>query len=67
MTVSELIAFLQTQPQHLPVVYNCLGEFCSIKADYIWVRELGVMREDGWVPNPHPDKARQSYLVFPGN
>ena len=66
MEVSELITFLQTKPQHLTVVYNCYSEFCVLKADDILVSELGVMRKDGWVHSPRPDKARQQYLVFPG-
>lgn len=67
MTVSELIAFRQTQPQDLPVVYRCCSEYAILEPKAIEVEELCVDREDGWVPRARPDRARRTYLVFPGN
>lgn len=67
MTVSELISFLKTQPQHLTVVYQCCSENNTLEAKDIAIKELCAAREDGWVPNRRPDKARQNYLALPGN
>ena len=67
MKVSELIAFLQTQPQHLTVAYRCYSEYATLDAKEIGVMELGVQRPDGWIPDTRPDKPQQVYLVFPGN
>ena len=67
MTVSELIAFLQTQPQNLPVAYRCYSENAALEACEIEVVELCEERADGWVPNKRPDKPSQQYLLFPGN
>lgn len=67
MNVSELIAFLQTQPQHLTVAYQLHSEQCEMKADDIRVEELGRIRPDGWIPCSRPDEPIQKYLVFPGN
>ena len=67
MKVSELIEFLKTQPQDLPVVYKCFSEQCLLEADDIEVRTLGVLRDDGWVHDARPDKPNTEYLVFPGN
>ena len=67
MKVSELIAFLQTQPQYLEVVYRCYSELCLLEAKDIEIEEFGVARPDGWVPYQRPDKPSQQYLAFPGN
>lgn len=67
MTVSELIDFLHTQPQDLPVAYRCCSENCLLEAKDIKTDELCLDRGDGWVANKRPDRASRTYLVFPGN
>lgn len=67
MTVAELIEFLKTHPQDMPVAINMYSETCMLDAKDITVRELSVSREDGWVHDKRPDKPSQLYLVFPGN
>jgi hypothetical protein len=67
MIVSELIQFLQTFPQDLPVAYDLHSEQCLMEPGDIEIRDLCLPREDGWVANPRPDKPSQTYLVFPGN
>lgn len=67
MTVAELIAFLQTQPQDLPVVYQLYSEQALLKADDIHIERLCEPRPDGWVHHARQDKPLQSYLVLPGN
>lgn len=65
MTVAELIAFLQTQPQDLQVAHAMYSEFCTLDAAGIAVMTLSEEREDGWVAWNRPDKPTQEYLVFP--
>jgi hypothetical protein len=67
MTVKELIAFLETQPQDIDVAYQCYSEQCLLKAGEIVVEELCEPRADGWVADKRPDTPTKSYLVFPGN
>lgn len=67
MKVSELISFLQTQPQDLLVVYRCCSEHVELEAKDINVRELCLPRADGWIQNKRPDSPTQEYLCFPGN
>jgi hypothetical protein len=67
MKVSELIAFLQTQPQELQVAYRCCSEQCVLEADEIRVGEACEPRADGWVQHARPDMPTQTYLIFPGN
>ena len=67
MNVSELIAFLQTQQQDLPVAYLCYSEAAVLEADKIKVVEACEPRADGWVQNRRPDKPAIPYLMFPGN
>ena len=67
MTVKELIAFLQTQPQDLQVAYRLFSEFCLLEPEHIGVDSLCPPRPDGWVACRRPDKPTQEYLVFPGN
>jgi hypothetical protein len=67
MTVAELIAYLQTQPQDLQVAYSLYSEQCLLGADDIQIAECGELRPDGWIHNKRPDKPVQSYLLFPGN
>lgn len=67
MTVSELIAFLQTQPQELPVAYRLCSEQVLLDLEQIRVVELCFPRPDDWIHDKRPDKPSQMYLVFPGN
>jgi hypothetical protein len=67
MTVSELIEFLKTQPQDLPVAYAIYSEYALLESEDIVVRGLCLPREDGWVASKRPDRPSQQYLVFPGN
>jgi hypothetical protein len=67
MTVKELIEFLSTQPQHLPVLYKCCSEYCLLESKDIVVDHHCHPRPDGWVANCRPDKETMEYLVFPGN
>lgn len=67
MTVAELIAFLQTQPQGLQVAYACFSEHCLLGAVDINIAEACVPRPDGWVHSKRPDRPTQTYLMFPGN
>lgn len=67
MTVSELIDFLKTQPQHLPVAYAIYSEYCLLQAADIQVKKLGSARADGWVPYVRPNTGSVEYIVFPGN
>jgi hypothetical protein len=56
MTVAELILFLQTQPQDLPVAFELYSEQCLLKAEDITVQELGLPRNDKWVHDKRPDQ-----------
>jgi len=67
MTVAELIAFLQKQPQDLPVVYAIYSEYALLQPEDIKVDELGLSRNDGWVHSKRRDQPFRQYLVFPGN
>lgn len=67
LTVADLIAFLQTQPQDLPVCYHLHSEFCLLETDDISVRQLQAHRPDGWIHSARPDKRTVAYLVLPGN
>lgn len=67
MTVAELIEFLKTQRQDLPVVYQCYSEYMSLEADDIKVQKLQPARSDGWVHHARPDRETIDHLTFPGN
>lgn len=67
MTVAELIVFLQTQPQDLPVAYECYSEQCLLRVDQIRIYEGCAPRQDGWIHKNRPDMPRQKYLLLPGN
>ena len=67
MKVHELIAFLQTQPQELHIVYQCYSEHALLESTKIEILNLCYPRPDGWVEYERPDKPTQPYLVFPGN
>ena len=67
MTVAELIAFLQTQPQELQVAYRCCSEQVLLEAKEIEIAEKCPPRPDGWIQDKRPDKSTQTYLLLPGN
>ena len=67
MTVSELIKYLKTQPQHLHVAYRCYSEQAMIDVKDIEVVDLCEPRPDGWIQAKRPDMPTQTYLLFPGN
>lgn len=66
-TVADLIAFLQRQPQDLPVAYRCYSEQCELDVSDIEIKELCEPRPDGWIQDKREDKPTRLYLVFPGN
>jgi hypothetical protein len=67
MTVSELIAFLQTQPQDIQVAYCCYSEQCLMELEQITVERKSAPRPDGWIQDRRSDIPQQDYLLFPGN
>ena len=67
MTVKELIEFLATQPQHLPVAHRMYSEYCLLEYKDITIEHHCHPRTDGWVPYRRPDKETMEYLMFPGN
>ena len=67
MTVAELIAYLQTQPQDLQVAYVCYSEQRLLAATEIDIVERCEPRPDGWIEDKRPDKPTQRYLLLPGN
>lgn len=67
MKVSELIVFLQKQPQNLDVAIEMFSEKRLLDANEIEVVELCRPRPDGWIQNKRPDMEAQEYLLFPGN
>jgi len=66
-TVADLIAFLQTQRQDMPVCYMCCSEYNTFEHGDFQVIPLCYPRPDGWVHDARPDREAQEYLVFPGN
>lgn len=67
MTVRELIAFLQKQPQDILVTYQQCSENVLLEEKHISTYEACAPRPDGWVQNARPDMPTQTYLSFPGN
>lgn len=67
MTVGELITYLSTFDQGLPVAYRLHSEQCLLEADDIYLDDFCLPRPDGWIQNKRPDMHTQQYLVFPGN
>ena len=66
ITVSDLIEFLQTQPQDILVAYKCCSEQALLELDEIEIIALCEPGTDGWIQNKRPDKPTQNYLLFPG-
>jgi len=69
MKVKELIEFLETQPQDLPVIYELHSEYTLLEKDFIEVGKQQPARADGRVHASWGDKglATVEYLIFPGN
>jgi hypothetical protein len=67
MTVAELIAYLQTQPQDMQVAYDCCSEHCLLEARDIRHYEACDPRPDGWIQRKRPDMPVRTYLMLPGN
>ena len=67
MTVAEMIAYLQTQPQDFTVAFKCFSEARVLEADEIERMEACEPRPDGWVHDKRPDKPTRTYLMLPGN
>ena len=67
MTVAELIEFLKTQPQELPVAYRFCSDYSLLEAKDIEIENLCIPRPDRYVQAARPDRAKVPYLVFPGN
>jgi len=76
VTIVELIAFLQKQPQDLPVCFAKYSEYQLLELEendkdnnYITIKTLQLPRADGWVHDSWNERElrTQAYLVFPGN
>jgi len=67
MTVAELIAYLQTQPQDMQVAYDCYSEHCLLEATDIRLHEACEPRPDGWIHDKRPDMPVRTYLMLSGN
>lgn len=67
MTVAELIAYLQKQPQDIQVGICMMSEYCLLDTKDIHIQEECPPRPDGWIQRKRPDKPTQTYLMFPGN
>jgi hypothetical protein len=65
MKVSELIKFLQQQPQDIDVAYEIYSEQCLLKEDDMEIADLCEARDDGWIQNKSPDKPTKKYLLLP--
>jgi hypothetical protein len=66
MTVAELIAYLQTQPQDMQVAYDCCSEHCLLEVGDIRPHEACEPRPDGWIQRKRPDMPARTYLMLPG-
>jgi hypothetical protein len=66
ITVQELVAHLQTLPQHLPVAYPCCSEYALLELNDVSVTDLQPARPDGWVHHARPDKPTTTYVLLPG-
>jgi len=67
MTVADLIAYLQTQPQGLRVACEKFSEYCLVEQRDIRHVSACLPRADGWIHEARPDKPRETYLMLPGN
>lgn len=67
MTVSDFIAWLQTQPQDALVAYRAFSEQALLNAADIRLKEACEPRGDDWIEDKRPDKPSRLYLMLPGN
>lgn len=67
MTVADLIAYLQTQPQEIAVAYRRFSEQVLLQASEIMIAHECEPRPDGWIQNARPDMKTRPYLMFPGH
>ena len=67
MTVADLIAYLQTQPQEMQVAYDRYSEHVLLKKEDIRQMVACDPRMDGWIQDERPDMPTRMYLMFPGN
>lgn len=67
MTVRELIRYLESFDQDLPIVYELHSEYRLLEAQNIRVRSLHPARNDGWVHSFDHTQHTVPYLIFPGN
>ena len=69
-TVKELIKYLKTFDQNLPVAFKCCSEYDSLDLEEVTVKELQSPRADGWIHTEwsgKPELPKIKYVVFPGN
>ena len=66
MTVAELIEFLKTQPQDLPVAYRLWSEQKLLEPGRITTNQACLPRPDGWIQDFRDDMPYQTYLMLPG-
>lgn len=67
ITVKDLIAFLQEQPQDLPVGLCMYSEMQLLELEGINRVVACPARPDGWIHRKRPDVETIEYLIFPGN
>jgi hypothetical protein len=62
--VSDLIKYLETLPQNLPVAYGKWSEQFLLEIKDINIVECCESRPDGWVAHARPDKKSIPYLLL---
>lgn len=67
MTIAELIELLQQYPSDMLVAYRIHSEQTLMEGRDIQLFKGCEPRPDGWIQDERPDKATQTYLLFPGN
>lgn len=67
MKVKELIEYLKTFNQELPVAVEKFSEQLLLEKSHLSVESLCLPRPDGWIGNARPDKPLQEYLTIEGN
>lgn len=67
ITVADLIDFLSTQDPKAQIAFKQYSDQRLMYLDDIEVIKGCFPRNDGWVQNARPDKAQQTYILFPGN
>jgi hypothetical protein len=67
VTVADLIAFLQAQPQHMRVAYRLWSEAVLLEKGDIKLVDACPPRADGWIHTRRPDKPTETFLMLPGS